>query len=143
LSFIEDVDLRESIRADIGAVNRALANSEWRAANVFAGAAIEALLHWKLNQSQPSNADVDAAVVAGFTRKPSRYDRDYWTLEHFSGVARHAQFLEPETFEEVKLAQNYRNLIHAGRAARLSQRCDRGTALCAVGALEHVVRDLS
>src|SRR2546429_6882967 len=33
-------------------------------------------------------------------------------------------------------------LIHPGRAQRLAQNCDRGTALSCVAALEHVVRDL-
>jgi hypothetical protein len=45
LTFIKDAALRENIRRDVGAVNRALNNAEWKAATVLAGAAIEALLH--------------------------------------------------------------------------------------------------
>src|SRR5262249_7721031 len=35
------------------------------------------------------------------------------------------------------------NLIHPGKTTRTGQMCDRGTALSAVGALVHVVRDLA
>jgi hypothetical protein len=45
LLFIKDGGLRENIRRDIGATNRALNNVEWKAATVLAGATIEALLH--------------------------------------------------------------------------------------------------
>jgi hypothetical protein len=51
--------------------------------------------------------------------------------------------LRPDTSTAAKLAKNFRNLIHPGRAARLAQTCDRATAYSAIGALEHVIRDLS
>ena len=143
LAFIADLDLRENIRRDIGAVSRALENAEWKAANILAGAAIEALLHWKLNQPPPSLSEITAAMGAGQMQKPKKVDLDFWSLEHFIGMAAHRNLIEPETITEAKLAQNYRNLIHPGRSARLSMICDRGTALCAAGALEHVIRDLS
>jgi hypothetical protein len=147
LLFIVDVELRENIRRDIGAIERALANAEWKAANVLAGSAIEALLHWRLNQSPPTSAEIAAAtgalVTSGRMQKPKTSDRDDWSLQHFIGVAGELGLIEPETVIEAKLAQNYRNLIHPGRSARLGQKCDRGTALSAVGALAHVVRDLS
>jgi hypothetical protein len=59
LSFIQHSDLRESIRNDVGAANRALLNCEWKAATVLAGATIEALLHWALSQiaQPPSQLD--------------------------------------------------------------------------------------
>jgi hypothetical protein len=50
LLFIKDNALRESIRQDLGAATRALSNNEWKAATVLAGATIEALLHWRLQQ---------------------------------------------------------------------------------------------
>jgi hypothetical protein len=51
--------------------------------------------------------------------------------------------LKPVTYAAAKLAQNFRNLIHPGRADRDNQVCDRGTAYSAIGALEHVIRDLT
>jgi hypothetical protein len=41
-----------------------------------------------------------------------------------------------------RLARNYRNLIHHGRAIRLGEACDQGTAHIAIGAVDHVIRDL-
>jgi hypothetical protein len=58
--FITDDALRNSIRGDIGAAERAFANFEWKAATVLAGAAIEALLHCPrrtaLNGDGPASA---------------------------------------------------------------------------------------
>jgi hypothetical protein len=58
LLFITDDDLRESIRRDLGAADRAFRNSEWKAATVLAGAAIEALLLWKLQEPPRTSAEV-------------------------------------------------------------------------------------
>jgi hypothetical protein len=44
LAFIEDTELRDGLRLDISAINRALSNSEWKAATVLAGSVVEALL---------------------------------------------------------------------------------------------------
>jgi hypothetical protein len=53
LLFIADSALRDNIRGDLGAANRALNNAEWKAATVLAGATIEALLHWRLQEPSP------------------------------------------------------------------------------------------
>ncbi len=50
--------------------------------------------------------------------------------------------IKEDTAIQARLAKDYRNLIHSGRAQRLGQICDRGTDLSAVAALERVVRDL-
>jgi hypothetical protein len=146
LLFIKDPALRENIRQDLGASNRALSNAEWKAATVLAGAAIEALLHWRLQEPSPDpvaiRTAVAALVAAGTMSKPdSNIDR--WELHHFIEVAGRLNLLKPDTCSAARLAQNFRNLIHPGRAARLGQTCDRATAYSAVGALEHVIRDLS
>ena len=144
LSFIGDEALRESIRQDIGAANRALNNAEWKAATVLAGAAIEALLHWRLQSPSPGAAAVDSAVKSlTRTKRMSFKDIDRWDLDQFIEVASSLGLLKPDTSGAAKLAQNFRNLIHPGRAARLAQACNRATAYSAIGALEHVVGDLS
>ena len=144
LLFIKDAALRESIRQDVGAANRALNNAEWKAATVLAGAAIEALLHWRLKEPSPGGATIDSAVTSlTGTRKMPFGEIDRWDLDQFIEIATHFDLLTPDTRSAAKLAQNFRNLIHPGRAARLAQTCDRGTAYSAIGALEHVIRDLS
>jgi hypothetical protein len=146
LSFIKDADLRESIRRDTGAANRALSNSEWKAATVLAGAAIEALLLWRLQEPSPGSAAISAAVgslvTAQTITKPSN-TMERWELHHLIEMASHLNFLKTDTASAVRLARNFRNLIHPGRAARLAQACDRATSYSAIGALEHVIRDLS
>jgi hypothetical protein len=147
LLFVTDPALRDNIRSDLGAVNRALNNAEWKAATVLAGAAIEALLHWRLQEPSPGQAAVQTAVdklVAAGTFS-GKLDRgiDYWTLHHFIEVAGELGLLLPDTCSSARLAQNFRNLIHPGRAARLNQVCNRPTAYSAVGALGHVIEDLT
>ena len=75
------------------------------------------------------------------TTTPS--DPEEWVLHHYVEVATHLAIIKPDTATEARLAKDFRNLIHPGRAQRLAQKCDRGTALSSVAALEHVVRDLS
>ena len=64
-------------------------------------------------------------------------------MHHYVEVATHLAIIKPDTATEARLAKDFRNLIHPGRAQRLAQKCDRGTALSSVAALELVVRDLS
>jgi hypothetical protein len=113
---------------------------------VLAGATIEALLHWRLQEPSPGQVAVDAALAtlaasATITKPDSNIDR--WELHHFIEVAAHLRLLKTDTCSAARLARNFRNLIHPGRAARLGQVCDRATAYSAVGALEHVIRDLT
>ena len=146
LLFIKDDDLRENIRHDIGATNRALSNAEWKAATILAGATIEALLHWRLQGTSPSEPVIQSAIqqlVAECELRKPNANRDFWGLDEFIKVASKLNLIKPETAVAAGLAKNYRNLIHPGRARRLAQTCHRGTAHSAVGALEHVIRDLS
>jgi hypothetical protein len=148
LLFIRDDALRDSIRRDLGAADRAFRNSEWKAATVLAGAAIEALLLWKLQEPPRTSTEVlDAAkkLAAAATpkRREPRNDINNWGLEDYIPVAEHFTILKGDTPTAVRLAQNFRNLIHPGRAIRRQQTCDRATAHSALGALDHVIRDLT
>jgi hypothetical protein len=146
LLFIKDDELRESIRRDAGAANRALNNAEWKAATVLAGATIEALLHWRLQEPSPGSVAIQSAVsalvAANIINEPNS-NIDRWELHHFIEVAAHLKLIKPDTSNAARLARTFRNLIHPGRAARLAQTCDRATAYSAIGALEHVIRDLT
>jgi hypothetical protein len=145
LLFISDSELRESIRRDLGAADRAFINSEWKAATVLAGAAIEALLLWTLQEPPRTNSEVfDAAKVlaAAANRKEPKKDINRWGLDDYIAVAEHFGIIKGDTPAAAKLAQNFRNLIHPGRAIRRQQVCGRATAHSAIGALDHVIRDL-
>lgn len=145
LNFITDQDLRTNLRNDIGAVNRALSNGEWKAATVLAGSTIEALLLWDLQVRRA--AGISAAVTAlvankTFSKQPPPKP-EKWVLHHYIEVAAHLGRISKETATQARLAKHFRNLIHPGRALRLREKCDRGTALSCVAALDHVVRDLT
>ena len=137
--------MRESIRLDISAANRDLANGEWKGATVLAGSAVEALLLWALQQ-RPA-ADITRAREAvtrdeRLSRNPGD-DLERWVLLDYVEVAGELSILKPESVQQARLAKNFRNLIHPGRVIRLGQKCDRGTALSALAAVELVVRDLT
>lgn len=148
LTFIPDADLRESIRLDISAANRDLANGEWKGATVLAGAAVEALLLWAIQQHEQQHAGSIAGagvvlVAAGTLGQPPNANPERWDLHEYVEVSEHLQLIEPETAAQARQARSFRNFIHPGRAARLGQKCDRGTALSALAAVELIVRDLT
>jgi hypothetical protein len=145
LGFITDNELRTNLRNDVGGVNRALADGEWKAATILAGSVIEALLLWDLqNRRQTIFPAAVSALVANktFDKQPPG-DPEEWSLHHYVEVEAHLGVIKPDTVTEARLAKKFRNLIHPGRAQRLGQKHDRGTALSSVAALEHVVRDLT
>jgi hypothetical protein len=146
LSFIADADLRANLRNDIGAINRALANGEWKAATVLAGSAAEALLLCALRQRSP--VDIKTAVAAArtsgsMTANPDPTDLDRWNLHECIEVAAELGIIKPSTAKQTRLAKDFRNFIHPGVAQRLREKCDRATALSAVAGMEHIVRDLT
>lgn len=153
LAFIADADLREALRLDISSVNTALANGQFKAATVLAGSVIEALLLWKLQEPQYA-ARIDSSSIApklianakrfGSSVTVARETLEYTGLDDYLKLAKEIPIgLTGDTLIELGLVKSFRNFIHPGRVQRLGQRCDRGTALTAVGALEHVVRDLT
>lgn len=133
LPFISDLNLRESIRADISAAYEGLHNAQWKTATVMAGAVAEALLLWAI-QSHPG--------LAALQSKPPA-PPEKWDLSQFIAVAQNLTIITQRTVTQTDLARTFRNLIHPGRAARLGEVCNRATALSALAAVEFIVSDLS
>jgi hypothetical protein len=148
LAFIADGALRDSIRSDIGSAHRDYAETEWKGATVLAGSAIEALLLWVLEEKEKQEAGILAAAVTALlgnrtlTKNPGT-DPENWGLHQHVEVAQYLDLIEDDTAKLVRLAKDFRNLIHPGRAARKKQKCDRATALGALAAMEAVARDLT
>jgi hypothetical protein len=146
LVFIADPELRASLRNDMGAISRALSNGEWKAATVLGGSAVEALLLWAI-QTRPSSAVTTAVsslrAKGTFPAKQAVSAVENWHLYEYIEVAEELGAIRKETAIQSRLAKDFRNLIHPGRAVRLAQKCDRATAFSVVAAVEHVVRDLS
>jgi hypothetical protein len=149
LPFVRDLRFREGLRTDISTVNQALGNCEWKAATVLAGSVVEALLLSALDSK--SSADIQATVrslrsTAAF--KPGKphetepKDRS-WSLYHYIEACHHMHLIETKAYEQAKIIIDFRDLIHPAKEKRGEGKCDRGTALSAVAAIEHVVRDLT
>jgi hypothetical protein len=150
LGFIGDSDLRESIRLDISAARQNLGNGEWKGTTVLAGSAVEALLLSALqHHDKGTPGSVRAAVVALLASKVLNRDPGTdleghgWGLHEYVEVAAHLGIVKTDTATATRLAKEFRNFIHPGRAARLRQKCDQGTALSALAAVYLVVRDLT
>jgi hypothetical protein len=137
LKFIKDTDFTHSLRNDLSAMGRGLANSEWKAATVLAGSVVESLLLWKLDEDQSK------AKATRYAKNKGLPSTDRWCLSDYIEVAQELQLIGERTANQARLAKDFRNLIHPGRSIRLGEICNRGTAFGAVAAVELVIEDLS
>jgi hypothetical protein len=132
LAFIAERQLAESIRLDIDSATNALHRNDFKAATVLSGAAMEALLLWKI-------LDVGINGPIPKMRKNIKGPPEEWFLEDYITVAEIRNLIKPNTVAQARLAQNFRNLIHPGRVRRLAESCNRGTALGALAAVHLIV----
>jgi hypothetical protein len=147
LSFITDAVFQEMIGLDISAVATDLQSGEWKGATIIAGSCCEALLLYGLQTKERQKGGTTAAAILSITwlsKQPNALDLTdrSWDLFSYTEVADQMRLISGSTKDELKLARNYRNLIHPAKAIREQVRCDRGTAYIAAGALEHLVSDL-
>jgi hypothetical protein len=85
---------------------------------------------------------VTSLMTTKFKKQPNA-NLEYWDLHQYTEVSEQLGIIKSETAAQTRLAREFRNLIHPGRAQRLGQKCDRASALSAVAGAEHVVRDLT
>lgn len=146
LLFIRDDVLRNNIRLDISAAHSNLHNGEWKGATILAGSAAEALLLWAIqNRKTTKEANAALQMLASGPQRISPRDPnpETWSLHEYIEVAMALGLITADTAAQARLAKGFRNLVHPGRAQRLGEKCDRATALSAIAAVEHIVRDLS
>jgi hypothetical protein len=134
--LVSDRDLREALRTDISSANSALTNHGYKEATVIAGSVVEALLLWALEK----HGDKEVRQTA---KSAPKEPLNEWTLGPMIEAAHSCKLISNATKTQAGLAKTFRNLIHPGRAARLKERCDRGTALGALAAVEMVAADLA
>jgi hypothetical protein len=145
LAFIQPQELRDGLRADIASVEASLREADWKPATVMAGSVIEALLLWALQRLPPQTVagQLGALVSSGTVSKPRDPALEYWDLHHYIEVAAALDVIKAGTAAQLRIAKDFRNLIHPGRALRLAQKPDRGATLAAAAGLEFVIRDLT
>ncbi len=140
LEFVDDSELRNQLRSDMSAAVSALQISQFKTATVLAGSVMEALLLWALEKT--TRPVVDAAFSAVNRPIPSTKPFVEWMLGHYIEAAEVAGLIDQDTASQARLAQNFRNLIHPGKAIRRREQCDRGTALGALAGMERVASKL-
>ena len=126
LTFIIDDDARANVQQDIRAAWIDFKADEWKGATVFAATAVEALLFWALKRHAHTH----------LTRLENRHLMDYIDEAERLGLITNA------TADQVRLATDARNLIHAGKMARTGLTCTKATALTSLAALEAVLDHL-
>ena len=138
LEFVSDKQLREGLRVDISAATSALNNHEYKASTVLAGSVIEALLLWGLNELDEQEVRNKTAPL-----KPPKNSLDTWRLSDLIKAANACNLIDETTTRQAELAQDFRNLIHPGRATRLAATCTLGTAYAALAAVDMVAARLN
>jgi hypothetical protein len=145
LEFLKDSDLETILQTDLGSVERALANGEWKAATVIAGSIIEALLLWAIKKREAS--DIEAAIQEALSEKKlsdrPHKNRDKWNLHELIEVAHQLEEISKDTLGIVRPSKNFRNAIHPGKVNRTGIRCDRGMAYTTYSAVLNIAGDLS
>lgn len=143
--FITDPQLRESLRMDLSEADDALANGDHKSGTVLAGALVEALLLWAIEQKPAPERITALKKLKGASVIGSKLDADpkHWQIHEYTEIALELGLIKKETAAQCRIAKGFRNLIHPGRAQRLGQACNRGTALSAIAAVELVAVDLT
>jgi hypothetical protein len=144
LTFIKEPDIRSSLLRDLATTRSALLNEEWKPATVIAGSLLEALLLWAIEQKPEADiqAAISSALLKAKLKKAPPGDPLRWDLHEYIEVAAELGLIEADSAAQARLAKDFRNLIHPGRALRVARDCDRGSALAANAAVEFVARDL-
>ena len=138
--FVNDAKLRDQLAQDMASAEAAIGAGQWRVATVFAGASIEAILFNKIVDAggAQSRAVADVARVSGVTKKP-----DFWGLYEYVIVSHQSEWIDDETRGLLLAVKNFRNLIHADRAVRTKEACDRDTAHIAYGCAHRLIKQFS
>ena len=141
-AYVADADARADLRSDIGAALRAYAVADYKTATVMGGTVLEAvLLHRVVHlKDLARNSAIKAVVkVRPKAETPLKSDPENWTLENLVDVALEASEIDPDTHKIAHAVRNFRNLIHPGRAIRRGEKCSRGEAMSALGAMLRLV----
>lgn len=140
INFITDVELKDEIVSDLNRVNDSLLNFQWKAATIFSGSCIEAILLFSLQQRTDIQLIRENLKKVGV--KVSGKEPSEWDLSAHIKAAEMGKLISSERAQLAFVVKDFRNLIHPGRQLRMQQKCDRGTALVAAGALDRIITEL-
>src|SRR4051812_37183805 len=110
--FITDDGLRRSLESDLVELNQCYEARAWKAVHVLSGSIIEATL-------------IDYLVSAGKLTGAAAITKD---LTQLIEACKTNAVLSNKAVELSAIIRSYRNLIHPGRALRLSETVDENSA---------------
>jgi hypothetical protein len=144
LAFIDDEDLRTSLRLDLEATEQAINNGEWKSATVLAGSIVEALLLWKLRTEAPDKIETTLNAMMGNSQrlKPST-QLESWDLWQYIAVASHLGLISDQGKAQANLTKDFRNFIHPGKSMRTREKCTRPTALIALATAIRIIDEFA
>jgi hypothetical protein len=138
IPFVDDPELRQSLRNDLDEAWASMRVQKWKSATVMAGAALEGLLLWAISHARWNAKAQSAAQARGLKHPPER-----WELQHYIPIAAEIGLIDGELEKQADLCRDFRNLIHPGRAIRLDKQPTKGRALGALSAVESLVERFS
>jgi hypothetical protein len=127
LRFVFEIQARRNLEGHIRAAWVDFKAEEWTGATVFGAAASEAMLYWGLRNHN------EGKIIPKLDRL------------HLSDYVRHAKSLSiisSGAADQATLANDVRNLIHAGKVDRSGLTCDKSTALTSLAAMERIIKEL-
>jgi hypothetical protein len=130
LPFIEDALTRANIEREIHTAWVNFSAQDWLGATTFAGAALEAVLLWALEDSEVGSKDTKR-------KKPP----NELHLSDLIDEAAKIKLISDDTAQVAHQAKDARNLIHPGLVSRSGVVCSKASALTALAGLYRVIDD--
>src|SRR5262249_16599593 len=114
LAFVSSPQLREDLRVDLADAYTSLYAGRFKAATVIAGSVIEALVVWRLSKLTPKKrATAISKAIADPKKHPKGSPEDWWFWQLIE-VATAVPVISDKTAKQIRLAKDFRNLIHPG-----------------------------
>ncbi len=124
--FVSDEKFRFSLEKDYQELTLSLQNGTWKAAYILAGSIIEAVL-------------IDYLLATGYQHT----DPLSMALEDVISVCRDENVLSEKTAYIAYAIRSYKNLIHPGKAVRLSESIEEGSAKVAQALVDIIAKEVS
>ena len=138
-----DEELRNDLSIDLAEAYGSLHAGRFKAATVLAGAVIEALLVWRLSKLTKDERKLAIAKLKLSPSQKPQGEPQKWLFWQLIEVAAAVPVIDGKTATQIRLAKDFRNLIHPGASIRRGERCGKGTALGTLAGVELVVNALT
>ena len=126
-------DLRDSVRIDISRAPGAVNNGGGKERRSCQARLPRHCCYGVFSKNRPPTSNPPRKQL------PIPASKSKVELVNYIDVAEHLQVMELHTAKQARLTKDLRNLIHLSRQQRTGQACNKGTALSALRAAQHLV----